>query len=110
MPSVGKRAEQEHGKELKQQLKEQFDLDKDGKLKGDERTAFKEALQARTAREAGVEHTHEKTKGGYQKSTYQRPDKDLIASPHEGHTPRRLQENAMRGECLHPSQYTRAAP
>jgi outer membrane protein OmpA-like peptidoglycan-associated protein len=79
MPSFDKKAEQQHGQELKQQLKEQFDLNKDGKLKGDERTAFKEALQARTAREAGVEHTHEKTKDGYQKSTYQRPDKDLTA-------------------------------
>jgi hypothetical protein len=27
-----------------------------------------------------------------------------------GQTPRRLHENAMRSECLHPSQYTRAAP
>ena len=79
MPSFDKKAEQQHSQELKQQLKEQFDLNKDGKLKGDERTAFKEALQARTAREAGVEHTHEKTKDGYQKSTYQRPDKDLTA-------------------------------
>jgi hypothetical protein len=31
-------------------------------------------------------------------------------APHEGHTPRRLQEKAIRSECLQPSQYTLAAP
>lgn len=31
-----------------------------------------------------------------------------LFAPHEGHTPRRLQENAIRSECLHPSQYTLA--
>jgi hypothetical protein len=31
-------------------------------------------------------------------------------APHEGQTPRRLQEKAIRSECLQPSQYTLAAP
>jgi outer membrane protein OmpA-like peptidoglycan-associated protein len=79
MTSFDRKIERQHGQELKQQLKEQFDLNNDGQLNRAERTAFREALQARTAREAGVEHTHEKTKAGYQKSTYQRPDKDLTA-------------------------------
>lgn len=78
MPSFDTKAQQQHQRELKEHLKSQVDLNKDGKLNRDEREAFNAALKNRTEIEKRVEQDPKKTEDGYQRSRYSRAEQDLL--------------------------------
>ena len=78
MPSFDTKAQQQHQRELKEQLKSQVDLNRDGKLNREERDAFNAALINRTEVEKRVQQDPKKTEDGYQKSRYTRVEQDLL--------------------------------
>lgn len=78
MPSFDTKAQQQHQRELKEQLKSQVDLNKDGKLNREERDAFNAALKNRTEIEKRVQQDPKKTEDGYQRSRYTRVEQDLL--------------------------------
>jgi outer membrane protein OmpA-like peptidoglycan-associated protein len=78
MPSFDTKAQQQHQRELKEQLKSQVDLNKDGKLNREERDAFNAALKNRTEIEKRVQQDPKKTEDGYQRSRYSRAEPDRL--------------------------------